>query len=125
MRPKGDDDMKSKRKDLEQALAQFVEAIEATGGVAREVSGLLAPVADPEWVDLGEAYARACAALGREPVVADHAGEVARSPGLESEQLAKLVGLHPPEDWRHEVANGDTRLGYEEWLVHVLERERD
>ena len=21
----------------------------------------------------------------------------------------------PPEDWRHEVANGDTRLGYAEW----------
>ena len=22
---------------------------------------------------------------------------------------------HPSEDWKYEVANGDTRLGYREW----------
>ena len=54
-----------------QALTEFVEAIEATGGVAKDDSGLLAPVADPEWVDLGEAYASACRAIGREPVIAE------------------------------------------------------
>jgi len=35
------------------ALLSFIETIEATGGVNRDLS----PVADPEWQDLGEAYA--------------------------------------------------------------------
>lgn len=30
---------------------------------------------------------------------------------------------HPVEDWQYEVANGDTRLGYHEWLARQ-ERER-
>lgn len=25
---------------------------------------------------------------------------------------------HPVEDWRYEVANDDTRLGYQEWIAH-------
>ena len=29
----------------------------------------------------------------------------------------------PIEDWRYEVSNGDTRLGYEEWRAHRLESE--
>lgn len=24
---------------------------------------------------------------------------------------------HPVEDWQYEVANGDTRLGYDEWVA--------
>lgn len=43
------------------ALAHFVGAIEVTGGILR---GDGAPVGDPEWPDLGDAYVRACAALG-------------------------------------------------------------
>ena len=27
----------------------------------------------------------------------------------------------PVEDWQYEVANGDTRLGYSEWVDHNLE----
>lgn len=27
----------------------------------------------------------------------------------------------PVEDWQHEVANGDTRLGYDDWLEHQIE----
>jgi len=42
------------------ALLSFIETIEATGGVNRDLS----PVADPEWQDLGEAYAEACSVLG-------------------------------------------------------------
>ncbi len=42
------------------ALLSFIETIEATGGVNRDLS----PVADPEWQDLGEAYAQACSVLG-------------------------------------------------------------
>jgi hypothetical protein len=28
------------------------------------------------------------------------------------------------EDWQYEVANGDTRLGYDEWRQHRIEVER-
>ena len=28
---------------------------------------------------------------------------------------------YPRADWRYEVANGDTNLGYWEWLQHQLE----
>jgi len=27
----------------------------------------------------------------------------------------------PPEDWQYEVANGDTRLGYIDWVNHQIE----
>jgi len=27
----------------------------------------------------------------------------------------------PKEDWRYEVQNGDTRLGYEDWVEHNVE----
>ena len=52
---------------VERALLEFIEAIEATGGVRRHPEGFYAPVADEEWTDLGEAYLTACAALGRKP----------------------------------------------------------
>ena len=28
---------------------------------------------------------------------------------------------YPIEDWQYEVQNGDTRLGYQEWLKHKRE----
>lgn len=28
---------------------------------------------------------------------------------------------HPTEDWTYDVANGDTTLGYEDWLAHQVE----
>lgn len=28
---------------------------------------------------------------------------------------------HPVEDWQYEVANGDTRLGYWDWVAAQLE----
>ena len=30
---------------------------------------------------------------------------------------------HPRIDWRYEVANGDTLLGYHEWVQHRLDAE--
>lgn len=27
----------------------------------------------------------------------------------------------PVEDWQADVANGDTRLGYEDWVIHQME----
>ena len=32
---------------------------------------------------------------------------------------------YPMSDWRYEVANGDTKLGYAEWLEHRREAEDD
>lgn len=32
-------------------------------------------------------------------------------------------GTYPMEDWRREVANGDTRLGYTDWVGHCRERD--
>ena len=54
----------------EAALREFIDAIEATGGVVTTDCGLYAPVADEDWIDLGEAYVRACAALQRQPKTA-------------------------------------------------------
>ena len=59
-----------------EVLVQFVQTVDVTGGVIREPGGCYAPVADPEWIDLGEAYAQACAALHRKMLIAeDHLGE--------------------------------------------------
>lgn len=33
-------------------------------------------------------------------------------------------GLYPKSDWRYEVANGDTVLGYVEWREHQIEAAR-
>lgn len=49
-----------------QALQEFIDAIEATGGVRATPKGYV-PVADEDWIDLGEAYMSACEAIGREP----------------------------------------------------------
>jgi hypothetical protein len=44
---------------LRRPLLSFIETIDATGGVGADLS----PVADEDWLDLGEAYAEACSAL--------------------------------------------------------------
>ncbi len=51
------------------ACRDFVDAIDATGGAVRFPDGFVAPDADHDWIDLGEAYLKACAALGRKPRV--------------------------------------------------------
>ncbi len=43
----------------ESALRSFVDTVEATGGLNSDGN----PVGDPEWVDLGDAYAEACNVL--------------------------------------------------------------
>jgi hypothetical protein len=30
----------------------------------------------------------------------------------------------PMEDWQYDVANGDTKLGYADWVLHNVEAEQ-
>ena len=63
---------KTKKDHLRNALTQFVKAIEATGGV--QMDGMhYVPVADIDWIDLGEAYVVACRALHRRAQFVDGA----------------------------------------------------
>jgi len=50
-------------------LRDFVETIEAAGGCFRNDEGTFAPAGDPNWTDLADSYIKACAALGRRPVI--------------------------------------------------------
>jgi hypothetical protein len=45
------------------ALKSFCSTIDVTGGLNAEGN----PVADEEWIDLGDAYAEACEVLNRKP----------------------------------------------------------
>ena len=38
-------------------------------------------------------------------------------------ERAAVEARFPQSDWRYEVGNGDTRLGYEEWLLGRVEAE--
>lgn len=53
----------------EKALREFVSTINNTGGVWANGDGTHSPVADDDWIDIGEAYMAACEALGEEPMV--------------------------------------------------------
>lgn len=56
----------------ESALVEFLETIEATGGVRMTHKGYPSPLGEPEWTDLGSAYLNGCEALGRKPkIIAD------------------------------------------------------
>lgn len=47
----------------------LITTINVTGGVVAFSDGTHAPQADPEWIDLAEAYLRACEEKGVEPLV--------------------------------------------------------
>jgi hypothetical protein len=49
-------------------LDKFAELIEATGGVLMD-AGVYIPMADEEWVDMGELYVEVCGFLKREPKI--------------------------------------------------------
>jgi hypothetical protein len=51
------------------ALTALVSTIDATGGVLVDENGAAAPCGDEDWLDLADAYLKACAALGRAPLI--------------------------------------------------------
>ena len=57
--------------ELKTALEEFIDAVEATGGVFIDCGGEACPHGDPEWTDLGSAYLSACRVLKRKPKVDD------------------------------------------------------
>lgn len=42
---------------------------------------------------------------------------------LGSEARLELERRYPRSDWQYEVQNGDTKLGYREWVEHSIERD--
>ncbi len=49
---------------LSAILKEFVRDVNQTGGVQLNDEGLHAPVADEDWIDLGETHVKACDILG-------------------------------------------------------------
>jgi hypothetical protein len=70
---------------VKKALREFVDAINATGGVTTDRKGYTVPVADQEWIDLGDAYDKACEALGVKPQADDAAYELPEDLTLDEE----------------------------------------
>jgi hypothetical protein len=74
---------KTKKPTLREALAEFIECVETAGAVRRDRLGNYHPGADDTWTDLGDAYVRACYALGKSPVIRESQDEEPPSPEVE------------------------------------------
>ncbi len=55
--------------DFRVVLTEFVNDINATEGVWTDHKGNPRPMGDPEWIDIGFTYLRACETLGVEPML--------------------------------------------------------
>lgn len=62
-------DMTKHAHRCEEALLDLCNTIEATGGVIAYHDGTHGCAGDRDWIDLADSYLRACAALGREPMI--------------------------------------------------------
>lgn len=51
------------------AAERLVSTINATGGAISYPDGTTAPMGDPDWIDLGDAYLAACSELGQDPIL--------------------------------------------------------
>lgn len=45
----------------------LIDLVNATGGCIKDAKGFVVPKCDEDWIDLGEAYVKACEALGEKP----------------------------------------------------------
>lgn len=55
----------------EDVLRAFVDTINNTGGIRYNANGCPEPAGDPDWIDLGCAYEKACIVLGCKGVIAE------------------------------------------------------
>ncbi len=51
------------------AVTDFVKAVEYSGGVTRDASGLYQLLVQHPWITLGEVYFDLCQAIGRKPLI--------------------------------------------------------
>lgn len=70
----GKEGVKPNRIDkLESVLKSFINAVNSTGGVVASIRkgtySDIAPMIDPEWIDLGDVYLEACAVLEVKPLI--------------------------------------------------------
>lgn len=52
-------------------LMEFINDIDAAGGITVNSDGVEAPVGDPNWTDLAQTYRKACEAMNKQPLVAN------------------------------------------------------
>lgn len=50
---------------------RLIATVESTGGLIAYPDGTFAPCADPDWIDLADAYLAACSETGRQPKISD------------------------------------------------------
>ena len=63
---------KNKRFQVKDALVEFCDDIDQTGGLVLHGEGShYVPAASDDWIDLGETYLKACKALRRKPKIAE------------------------------------------------------
>jgi len=55
------------RHRMRAVLEDFIDDINDTGGVSIDRMGLARPMGDPDWIDLGQTYLRACGVLSIKP----------------------------------------------------------
>jgi hypothetical protein len=120
-------------KDSAQIL---IDTINATGGLLEFSDGTYAPLGDPEWIDLGEAYLVACAEKASTPMIAaDDNTEFEAGPEAQRVDLthdepepASLIDIHSVlvTSTAHLTRRDEkmlTRIGYRRgeygWLLDV------
>jgi len=77
--------MQTENDKLRQVVDKFIQTVESTGGVKKHSNGYYEPEADPDWIDIGDCYVEACAAIGRTPKV-----EEVEDMDLDEEELEDL-----------------------------------
>ena len=81
----------------EDAASGFFEAIEATGGVMQQRLGSFVPAAEPDWINLGNAYVDACIPFGREPLIVEEPNDGNDDDAEVLKQRDRRRGLYGPE----------------------------
>lgn len=108
---------------IDQAVAMLTadyvgENVEETERTWDSLTGLaIIDVSDEDGNAIHEDYAGTDLPSEYDPTPADPDGISRHS----AETLQRAEEAFPISDWQFDVANGDTRLGYEAWLAHQID----